>query len=320
MVEPIALPGQLGFGAAGLYAGRHHKHSVMLVRAALDCGIKWIDTAPLYGHGAAETIVGEAIRGRRDWLTLVSKVGIEPTNITLQYRLHAKAAALAERLVGEKAPVRPPEQPRPRFNVFAPSDVVHSVERSLKALGTDRLDFLLLHEVDAATAVDPGLIDTLKLLVRQGKVLGFGTATQTDKTIQIAASQQSAEFAVFQVPDGDLTAELAAEAKAGIVLHSLLGDRLSRMLARLRSEDPFRNAARQLGINPDQPDLARRLMAHAMMRANVRAALFSTSNVDRLRDMASADELTPDEAEAGARLMECERSNGFDGRGLPGNS
>lgn len=316
MVEPDAGSGQMGFGTGNLYAGKHREHSITLVRAALDCGITWIDTAPLYGHGAAEAIVGEAIRGRRDGLALVTKAGIEPSDITLRYRLHAKAAALAARLPGGKALLRSPEPLRPRFNVFAPSAIMQSVERSLKALGTDRLDLLLLHEVAAPTAVDPELVDTLELLVKQGKVLAFGTATQTGETIRIAASERSGAFAVFQVPDDDRTDELASSTEAGIVLHSLLGDRLAKMLERLRSDAPSRDAARRCGIDPDRPDLARRLVAHAMMRPHVHAALFSTSNLDRLRHMASASSLTPEEAEAGARLMEWGLVQGLSGKAL----
>ena len=76
------------------------------LRAGVDLGMTLIDTAEMYGEGASETLVGEAIAGRRDVLFLVSKA----------YPQNASRARL------------------PR-----------SCEASLKRLGTDRLDLYLLH-------------------------------------------------------------------------------------------------------------------------------------------------------------------------------
>ena len=80
--------------------------AITALRAGLDLGLTHIDTAEMYGSGASERIVGEAIRGRRDEVFLVSKV--LPTNASLRGTLKA-------------------------------------CERSLQNLGTDRLDCYLLH-------------------------------------------------------------------------------------------------------------------------------------------------------------------------------
>ena len=79
---------------------------IATLRAGLDMGMRLIDTAEMYGEGGAETVVGEAIAGRRDGVFLVSKV--YPHNAS------AKGAIAA-------------------------------CERSLQRLGTDRLDLYLLH-------------------------------------------------------------------------------------------------------------------------------------------------------------------------------
>ncbi|HEX6130402.1 MAG TPA: aldo/keto reductase, partial [Actinomycetota bacterium] len=47
---------------------------IAAIRAALDAGIDWIDTAEVYGDGVSETLVGRAVAGRRDELTLATKV------------------------------------------------------------------------------------------------------------------------------------------------------------------------------------------------------------------------------------------------------
>jgi diketogulonate reductase-like aldo/keto reductase len=85
-------------------AGR--AQAVATLQCGLDQGMTHIDTAEMYGSGAAESVVGEAIRGRRDETFLVSKV--LPSNAS-------RRAA------------------------------VQSCERSLRALGTDHLDVYLLH-------------------------------------------------------------------------------------------------------------------------------------------------------------------------------
>ncbi len=80
--------------------------AVAALQAGLDAGMNHIDTAEMYGSGAAEAIVGEAIRGRREQVFLVSKV--LPSNASRR-------------------------------------GTVAACERSLKALGTDHLDAYLLH-------------------------------------------------------------------------------------------------------------------------------------------------------------------------------
>jgi diketogulonate reductase-like aldo/keto reductase len=82
------------------------KASIAALRRGLDLGMTHIDTAELYGHGAVEELVGEAIRGRRDEVFLVSKV--LPSNASYEGTLRA-------------------------------------CDRSLKRLRTDRLDLYLLH-------------------------------------------------------------------------------------------------------------------------------------------------------------------------------
>ena len=85
---------------------RERAREVEAVRAGIDAGLTLIDTAEMYGGGEAEAIVGEAIAGRRDEVFLVSKV--YPHNATR-------------------------------------SGVAAACERSLRRLGTDRIDLYLLH-------------------------------------------------------------------------------------------------------------------------------------------------------------------------------
>jgi len=85
---------------------RLRAEEIATLRLALDLGAKLIDTAEMYGEGRAETLIGEAVRGRRDEAFIVSKV--YPHNASRK-------------------------------------GVVAACERSLERLGTDRLDLYLLH-------------------------------------------------------------------------------------------------------------------------------------------------------------------------------
>jgi len=74
----------LGTWAIGgwMWGGSDDKESIRTIHAALDQGINLIDTAPIYGYGRSEEIVGEALRqrGRRESVILATKVGLDWTN------------------------------------------------------------------------------------------------------------------------------------------------------------------------------------------------------------------------------------------------
>jgi diketogulonate reductase-like aldo/keto reductase len=111
-VNPVVFPSgvevpALGQGTWMMGQGRHSRaDEVAALRAGLDHGLTLIDTAEMYGEGAAERVVGEAIAGRRDEVFVVSKV----------LPSHARKRAL-----------------------------VASCEASLKRLGVERIDLYLLH-------------------------------------------------------------------------------------------------------------------------------------------------------------------------------
>lgn len=108
---------------------------VASLRHGLDRGVRLIDTAEMYGEGEAEAITGEAIAGRRHDVFLVSKV----------YPHNASRAG-----------------------------VVAACERSLKRLGTDRLDLYLLHWRGSYPLAET--IDGFETLKRAGKIKAWGVS------------------------------------------------------------------------------------------------------------------------------------------------
>ncbi len=134
------------FGNAGVMVSAHGQgtwylerarklDAVAALRRGLDLGLRHIDTAEMYGNGAAEELVGAALHGRRDEAFLVSKV--LPSNAS-----HS----------GTKA----------------------ACERTLRRLGTDRLDCYLLHWRGAFPLADT--FAAFAELREEGKILSFGVS------------------------------------------------------------------------------------------------------------------------------------------------
>ena len=146
------LGSRIGLGTAPLgstedgplwWGPQDRSTAVATVRAALDAGITWVDTAPFYGWGRAEEIVGEAVRGRRDDVTILTKCGT------------------VRRPDGSWADDGSPEAIRA------------DLEASLRRLGTDRVDVLQLHDPDPEVAVEES-VGAMADLVAEGKVRHVG--------------------------------------------------------------------------------------------------------------------------------------------------
>jgi D-threo-aldose 1-dehydrogenase len=130
----------IGFGGAPLgnmYQPLSDADALATVRACYDAGIRYFDTAPLYGYGLSEHRVGEALRGEdRDSYVLSTKVGrlLKPGDPrTLEHGQFKDALPFAE------------------VYDYSFDGVMRSVEDSLQRLGTHRIDILLVHDLDVWT-------------------------------------------------------------------------------------------------------------------------------------------------------------------------
>jgi hypothetical protein len=142
-----------------------------LLAAAADLGFTHFDTAPAYGDGISETELGEFIRGQRERFVIVTKYGIPPDPFGEAWPSLSRPLR-AFRAIARKAGLRPTPLPP-----LTPTGLRASAERSLRRLGTDRIDILFLHEPhkDRIPSLD-AIVDELHKLQRSGVVRAFGLA------------------------------------------------------------------------------------------------------------------------------------------------
>ncbi|GAA0522967.1 aldo/keto reductase [Saccharopolyspora subtropica] len=136
------LPGRIGFGSAPLgnmFRAIPDDEAAATVQAAWDQGIRYFDTAPLYGAGLAEIRLGEVLAQQpRDDFVLSTKVG----RVILD-----EIEDPAGRELGEKGALFEHGLPNKIVNDYSADATLRSVEDSLKRLRTDRIDIIWVHDV-----------------------------------------------------------------------------------------------------------------------------------------------------------------------------
>jgi len=157
----------LGAWAIGgwLWGGTDDAGALAGIRKALDLGMTSIDTAPVYGFGHSEQVVGRAIRGvARDKVQLLTKFG-------LRWDLPGKGADHFDSEDLQGRPVR-------IAKYAARASVLEECERSLQRLGTDHIDLYQQHWPDPSTPVEETM-EACAALLKQGKVRAVGVSNYT---------------------------------------------------------------------------------------------------------------------------------------------
>ncbi|MCA0984286.1 aldo/keto reductase [Halobacillus yeomjeoni] len=144
---------EVGFGAWQLgnekdWGKMNDREALNLVNEAVAAGCNFFDTAPNYGSGRSEELLGQALKGRREQVVISSKCGHHPND----------------------------EQD------FAPGRLLRSVDESLRRLQTDYLDSLLLHNPPFQSLDrNSPQFELLEKLKEQGKIRAYGASVDTGK-------------------------------------------------------------------------------------------------------------------------------------------
>jgi aryl-alcohol dehydrogenase-like predicted oxidoreductase len=154
---------ELGAGAMSISANygppADRQQGIAVLREAFERGVRFFDTAEVYGPYTSEDLVGEALQPFRDKVVIATKFG---------FNLEGTGGGLNSR----------PEQIR------------KVVDASLKRLRTDRIDLLYQHRVDPAVPIED-VAGAVKELIAQGKVLHLGLSEASAKTIRRAHAVQA---------------------------------------------------------------------------------------------------------------------------------
>jgi len=146
----------LGTWAMGgwMWGGSDEQEAVRTIRAALDKGVNLIDTAPVYGFGRSEEIVGRAIAesGKRDQVTLATKVGLEWRDGAV-------------------------------FRNSSRERILREVEDSLRRLQTSYIDVYQVHWPDPLVPIEE-TAETMALLYRNGKIRAVGVSNYSPQQME----------------------------------------------------------------------------------------------------------------------------------------
>ena len=193
----------MGLGCMGLSfaygraVGR--EEGISLIRAAVERGVKFFDTAEVYGPFTNEVLLGEALASVRDQVVIATKFGFD-----------IDPASGAERGLNSR-----------------PEHIRQVIEASLKRLRTDRIDLLYQHRVDPDVPIEE-VAGAVKDLIRQGKVKCFGLSEAGARTIRRAHAVQpvtalQSEYSLWwREPEAEIFPTLQ-ELGIGFVAYSPLG-------------------------------------------------------------------------------------------------
>jgi D-threo-aldose 1-dehydrogenase len=274
----------LGYGCSQVMGGITRRESIALLETAFDSGIRHFDTAPSYGHGQAESVLGEAFRSRRDQVTITTKFGIRPPrNQSVLGIARRVVLPLVRRLPSVKSRLSREAGRLAHRARFSPDELRTSIDASLAALNTDYIDVLLLHEATAGDLNDE-LFAQLERSVAAGKIRSFGIGSEAVAAAQIYREER--RFCpIMQFEWSIFSGEKPAYPGSFLITHRSLSSNLAQLLAWLDANpEVARSWSQELGMDVARAPVLSRLMLAAARCANPGGiTLVSSRSVHNIR-------------------------------------
>lgn len=295
----------LGTWAIGgwMWGGTDEAEAVAAIRASIDAGVSLIDTAPAYGLGRSEEIVGKAIAGRRDRVVLATKCGLV-WHTTKGKHFFDQSGTPVHRYLGADG-------------------IVHELEQSLRRLGTDHIDLYITHWQDPTTPIAEtmGVLEDMK---RAGKIRAIGASNVTAADIQayLAAGQLDAVQEQYSMVHRDMEAELLPLCqRAGVSVLSYSSLALGLLTGKIGPERTFEGDDLRINdprfsiesrrkvadfvaeIHPiaiaHRASISQLVIAWTLRQPGITFALCGARNADQARENARAGALQLTETELG---------------------
>ena len=183
MINDLIKKSPLGIGCAYLTAGSLTKYDERLIRSVMEAGATHFDVAPQYGLGTAESVLGKALKGHREKVSIATKVGImRPYVANYKLILRSLIGPLRNKIrnLNQNKNINLDFKVERNLN-FDPTYIRSSLEESLKKLGTDYVNMYMLH-MPRLIDITEEVIYTLQELKKNGKVQSIGLATDRNET------------------------------------------------------------------------------------------------------------------------------------------
>ena len=224
LVSPIAL----GAWAIGgwMWGGSDKKDSIRAIHACLDHGISSVDTAPIYGFGHSEEVVGEAIKGKRDKYEILTKAGMRWEGSKGEYYFTTNDNSGIQRDI---------------YKYSGRDSLIAECEESLRRLGTDYIDLYQIHWPDSTTPIEEAM-EAFRILMEQGKIRAAGVSNYSVEQMEKAAGviELSSNQVPYSMVRRDIEQDVlpwCLENNCGILAYSPLQRGL--LTGKIRPNHPF---------------------------------------------------------------------------------
>ncbi len=195
-----------GAWAAGgwMWGGNDRKEAIAAIKASYEAGVTSIDTAPIYGQGESEEIVGEAVRDiPRDKIQLLTKYGMRWDLAKGDFGFKSRDNS------GNEIDI---------YKYAGKESIVYECEQSLRRLGTDYIDLYQIHWPDSTTPIDEAM-EAVAQLIQQGKVRYAGVCNYSAAQLQEAL--KSVQLVSDQVPYSMVKRDIEKEVVPFCLQHQL---------------------------------------------------------------------------------------------------
>jgi len=150
-----------------MWGGADRDDALDAIDAAIDAGITTIDTAPVYGFGQSEEIVGKAIKGKRSKLQILTKYGLNWKD--------TKGENFFRSTSNDGSPVT-------IYKYSGKESIIKECEFSLKNLGTDYIDLYQIHWPNNVTPIQETM-EAIDILIKQGKIRHAGVCNFDEQLV-----------------------------------------------------------------------------------------------------------------------------------------
>lgn len=233
-----------GAWAAGgwMWGSTDRNEAIDAIKASYEVGVTSIDTAPIYGQGVSEEIVGEAIKGySRDKVQILTKFGMRWDLAKGDFSFNSFKND------GEAIDI---------YKYAGKESIIHECEQSLKRLGTDYIDLYQIHWPDSTTPIDE-TFEAVSRLIEQGKVRFTGVCNynaaqmaEAEKTLQLVSNQ--IPFSMVNRGIEEETVPYCIQNSKSILAYSPLERGL--LTGKITSDYKFKEGDHRAGHTHFQPD------------------------------------------------------------------